>query len=537
MGGVPFRTLPAHNSATCVRATGPEGGLAALGPVGSRSTPLDLLAAGAEGPAVRARVPFGLARECPAVAEQGGAAVVAAPVVPPAAARRRSASPCAIRAAASGRSRRSAAWAALTTPRSPRVATRWSYGSKHGATTRARGAHRCRTSCSGRALRPGRGADSVGISQPVHHAPGRGRTRSRREGDGRLGAQPRRHQERPAVGRSRRRAGRPPFGPAQVLTPRTRELARLTLVAAAGGAALLAHDGDGVVRLFERTPGASGFGPARQLGDAGASAARTREPALALRDDGAAVVAWRGASGADAVRALTRPVGGGFGAERVVAPGARDGTFGTGLSAFFVPGLDRAMAPLDQAGLALRAVISATGRVALVWTARRPLVDAPLAPVVATGSLDGGFGTPSVLGSPARSVAGVAALLLPGGEPAVAWVDNNAHTLGFGAGRSSCSRATAGCTWHAPTPPRAPRLPRPRRACAHRAGSGSSAMGPCGRASAARRRVTSGSSSRAAARSVPAAARACPPAGGPRSAWPRAAPASCSRGAARARSS
>ena len=58
---VPFRTLPGGNVASCLRATGTEGGLAAIGPLGRRSTPTDLLATGPERPAVRARVRFGIA--------------------------------------------------------------------------------------------------------------------------------------------------------------------------------------------------------------------------------------------------------------------------------------------------------------------------------------------------------------------------------------------------------------------------------------------------------------------------------------------
>ena len=109
---------------------------------------------------------------------------------------------------------------------------------------------------------------------------------------------------------------------------------------------------------------------------------------------------------------------------------------------------------------------------ALAWTAPRALPDAPLAPVVATGTLDGGIGPPSALGSPARSVAGVAPLLLTGGEPAVAWVDNAVDSIGFGSGepelpigggRIHLARAEAAAGPPLPAPAarlRAPRLQR-----------------------------------------------------------------------------
>ena len=106
---------------------------------------------------------------------------------------------------------------------------------------------------------------------------------------------------------------------------------------------------------------------------------------------------------------------------------------------------------------------------ALAWTAPRPLPDAPLAAMVATGTLDGAFGPPSALGSPARSVAGVAALLLPGGEPAVAWADNVVDTTGFGAGELEPSTrggrihlARADAAAGPATPPPAARLRAPR---------------------------------------------------------------------------
>src|SRR5262245_11531983 len=77
---VPFRALPGDNVATCLRATGADGGLAALGPLGRRSAPLDLLTAGRGRPAVRERIRFGVLLACPAVQEAGGAGVAAAPV-------------------------------------------------------------------------------------------------------------------------------------------------------------------------------------------------------------------------------------------------------------------------------------------------------------------------------------------------------------------------------------------------------------------------------------------------------------------------
>ena len=430
---VPFRALPADEVATCLRATGSEGGLAALGPVGRRSAPTDLFAIGAGPPAVRERVRFRVVRECAAVREQGGAGIAAAPVTP--LGRRTGEMRAAVRdpggvfgapvalgpmrhaydAAVSARGDALVAWteerdggkaarvvAARRAPGGPFGApvplTPWRRATPFATPQVAAGLDRDGVATVAWALRsPGSGErDSLDTVEAASAPPGAA------------------------------------FGAAQLLTRRTNDVANISLAVAAGGAALLAHDGDEVLRVFERAPGATGFGPARELGEPGRP---TSEAALALRDDGAAVVAWRGGAEEDAVHAMTRAAGGAFGADREVARGHRDAGFGTGFGAFLLPDPERAYAPLDQAGLGLRAAVSATGRVLLAWSAPRTLPDAPIAAVVATGTLDGAFGPPATLGSPARSVAGLAALVLPGGEPAVAWADNISYRIGFGAGK------------------------------------------------------------------------------------------------------
>jgi hypothetical protein len=80
---LPFRALPAHDVATCLDATGADGGVAALGPLGRATTPVDLLSAGPGGLSVRERVRFPIVFACPEVREQGGAGVVTAVAVKP----------------------------------------------------------------------------------------------------------------------------------------------------------------------------------------------------------------------------------------------------------------------------------------------------------------------------------------------------------------------------------------------------------------------------------------------------------------------
>ena len=251
------------------------------------------------------------------------------------------------------------------------------------------------------------------------------------------------------------------FGPAQVLTRRVGFVERLTLATARGGAALLAHDGGGEVRIYERAAGAAGFGLARRLRSPDPlTVAEATDPAVALRDDGAAVVAWRQGETLPGVRAITRGPGGAFGAEEEVAPGDDEFAFGRGFVAYgVVRNYDRAEPPGDTAGL--QAALSATGRVSLAWTAPRALPDVPYGALGVAGSLQDGFGAPIVLGSATRGTGGVAALSLPGGEPAVAWTDNRAQAdaIGIGdlepaagGGRIHVARADAAAPAPAPAP-------------------------------------------------------------------------------------
>jgi hypothetical protein len=435
---VPFRTLPGGGVATCLRATGTEGGLAALGPLGRRATPVDLLAAGTARPAVRARLRFPIAFECPAVREQGGAGVAAAPVVRPGTER--------IELRAAVRDPGGAFGVPVALGRAPEI----------------NGAHDVAVTSHGDAvvawIQEAGERRRIAVARRAPGAPFgavQGLTPWSTQGDyilvplaaaldpdGRATVAWARHRTLNRLGEdaySVRAAVAPAggtFGPAQILSRSSRAIGRIDLVAAAGGAALLAHDSDRVLRLFERTAGARGFGPPRQLGvpDAANLAEEASEPALALRDDGAAVVAWRQGTEVPAVRALTRVAGAAFGADREVAPGRPEGEFGGGFVAYgSIPEFKRAVAPADDQ-VRLRAALSDTGRVALAWTAPRPTADLPRAAYGVAGTLDGGFGAPVVLGSPARAALGVAALLLPGGEPAVAWADNTGDGRVFGLG-------------------------------------------------------------------------------------------------------
>ena len=472
---VPFRTLPGGNVATCLRGTGVEGGLVALGPLGRRTAPADLLAVGTGRPGVRERVRFGVAIRCPAVQERDGAGVAAAPVG------RLGTKVLDMQAAirdpggAFGRPVRlgrvafagSASFATAVSG-SGHALVAWLQTDRRGIRTRARLVAARRVPGAGFAprevLTPWR---QVGRSEPPAVAAGvdpegratvvwaRASVSAKPEGSGVVEVT-----SAPAAER---------FGPARKLAQIAQIPERLSLAVAAGGAALLAHDSFEGIQLYERAAGAAGFGPARLL-ERTRPLESTGEPALALRDDGAAVLGWRQDVG---VRAMTRAASGPFGPARDVAPGREGSDFGSGLQAFFgIGSFDRTIAPVDLENTGLQAALSDTGRIALAWTTTRRVPDAPLAPMAATGTLEGGFGAPAVLGSAARAANGVAAVLLPGGEPAAAWVDNVPDPFGFGSGeaenaarggRIHLARADAVPAVPAPAPPAVLRAPRVQR--------------------------------------------------------------------------
>jgi hypothetical protein len=101
------------------------------------------------------------------------------------------------------------------------------------------------------------------------------------------------------------------------------------------------------------------------------------------------------------------------------------------------------------------------GRVLLAWTAPREVAAAVTAvPMAATGTLATGFDRPRPLGSPARSVNGVAPLVLADGTPALAWTDNvpDAREPGavpeLPAGGGRLHLAVPGSATPRPAPPR-----------------------------------------------------------------------------------
>jgi len=226
-------------------------------------------------------------------------------------------------------------------------------------------------------------------------------------------------------------APRGELGSAQVLVPRASEVERLSLAVAPDGGALLAADGDGQVRVFERGPGADAFAAGPALGTEGEAAER---PAVALLDGGGAVVAWRteGEERGNGIRAIRRERSGAFGAPAEVAAPDGPGESGSAFVILFGAGIPASSFGEDQSGP--RVALARDGRLVIAWIGRRPAPDGDRVPAgrAAAGSLAEGLAAPRWLGSRCRAANAVAALLLEGAEPGAAFSDN--ETVAFGGG-------------------------------------------------------------------------------------------------------
>ena len=452
--------------ATCLRFTGEPGELALLGPL-SRSSPTDFVEAGAGGLAERGRTSVGALFDCAAVAGGGGATVVAG--------------------AAQGRDNSSRLRAVVRRPDG-----RW------GA-----------PALLGRVPAPGQGPVAAAVSArgdvlvawvettgTTLRSSGRGRIMAARKvSGGKFGAaeeiSPRRPLgrggqlllavgsdvtgaatvvwARPAPDRARysnlsaveTRSAAPGarFGAVERIARRAQDVAGLQLETAPDGRALVAYSANQAVTVVERAPGGGRFRPLARFG--GGLRNEASEPAIAMRADGGAVIAWRSGGfgrGAGGVRAAVRVGPGDLGSAATVDR-PRDG--GTSSGSFLAFG-DLPFAPIDEQNLGLSAALGADGRSVLAWTAPRTLAfgDRPLGPRAAVGTLAGGFGRPATLGCPCRATNGVVALIDAGARPGVAWTDNISDSR-FGPGRDL---AAGGGRLHLAHPgrPTMPAVPPPR---------------------------------------------------------------------------
>jgi hypothetical protein len=212
------------------------------------------------------------------------------------------------------------------------------------------------------------------------------------------------------------------------------------------------------VRVAERLPGGA-FGPPRLVGGGGDEHGAV---ALALRPDGAALVAWGGALPGDPVELVRRSAGGDFGPSLQAAPRREldvGGFVYSGGSFTYTGDGPPGLRPDDSGGGDLRAVLAPDGRALLTWADRLPdeageSVDARAASVAPDGTA-----AVTALGGPLRDPGPVAPVLLDGGVLAASWGDNAPSATGSG----RIHLAVEGAAAAAPAPFPAVRVGRPEK--------------------------------------------------------------------------
>jgi hypothetical protein len=295
------RDSPRSAVATCLRATGAPGVIGLLGPLESRMSPYDVLRVTSGGVSVAGTARLGVLDECPAVAaDPTGHALVAATarergfrgVIRAALAEPGGGFGAPIDIARTGRAQTTVA--AAMSPRGDAVVA-WTVVRYRGR----RGLRGGRTRVIA-ALRPAGGT----FGRPQFLTPWRrssfgpmAKVSAGMDASGRATvawAQPIPDRGNiPSLSTVQVAAAAPGerFGPAQVLTPRVQDTERLALSEGPDGRALLAHDGQGTIQVFERAPGASEFARVHRLRPRRGFSV-WQEPDVALAPDGSALVAW-----------------------------------------------------------------------------------------------------------------------------------------------------------------------------------------------------------------------------------------------------
>jgi hypothetical protein len=197
-----------------------------------------------------------------------------------------------------------------------------------------------------------------------------------------------------------------PFGPPQRLSTKL-EFHGFQLSAAPDGHALAIVDEGEHTRVLER-PAGGGFAPVAEIGY---TEDLFEGPVVALRPDGAAIVAWQDPETLQ-VFALRRTGPGPFGRPEKVGAQPTD-PFGPDLANFDDD------APAEDGGRALRAAFAADGRPVLTWAGSQQLGGLDwTAATVATFP-----GEVQKLSGPLRDADSVTPVILADGRPAIAWSD------------------------------------------------------------------------------------------------------------------
>jgi hypothetical protein len=474
------RDSPRSAVATCLRPTGAPGLVGMLGPLERQTSPYDLLRVDAGGVSVAATARLGVLGECPAVAaDPSGHAIVAGAVLtdrgvsllraalaPPGGGfgaavdiARSRAFPMKASAAISPRGDAVVAWPLVRDAGGdgpPRFRTRvvvvlrpagGEFGRPQFLTPWRRGSFLPTATAS--AGMDAAGTATVAWSQPI---PGRGNIPSLE-----------------TVGVATARAGGG-FGPPQVLASPVQDTQQVALAVGQEGRALLAHDGQDTVQVFERGPGAAGFARVRRWRGRGRRAGWER-PEVALAPDGSAVVAWRGnqAAGSEDVFLSSRSGAGAWTAPLTVQRSRAPDATREGIS-FITYGFSGPSPPSDFDGTALQVVLGAGGCYLVSWARRR---ETPLGyPMLEARAVHGRAGEspsrPEAAGCPCRPIDGVMPLALAGGEPVLAYTDNLTRLLVFGLELPRASGrlhvAVPGRPARGPAPPRLKVRPPGRKA-------------------------------------------------------------------------
>ncbi|HZV73010.1 MAG TPA: hypothetical protein VFF79_04775 [Conexibacter sp.] len=189
---------------------------------------------------------------------------------------------------------------------------------------------------------------------------------------------------------------------------------QVALAVTPAGRTLIVNYGFGSVTAYERAAGASTFAPVA-LPVSGS----LDELAVALADDGSAVVAARSAPGPTS--ALLRRPGGVFGHEQLLEGGPADnGSSSVG----YVPSDSSGPAPPpDVQGSKITAALDGSGRVLVTWVDPGERNSAASAHV-ARGTISGGLTSAVRVGSPCRAANAAQPLMLSDGGLGAAWTDN-----------------------------------------------------------------------------------------------------------------
>ncbi len=426
---LPFQPRPDRGGADCLTTAGD--GLALVGPSTRRESPVDLLAVTAAGAEARARAPLARTFECPAIAgAPGGAAVVAGVTVSedfevalqahakdaggtfgaPVTLGRRGTQPV---AAVGAGGHAVVAWVERRSRRTWRiVAARRAPGGDFGA---AEPLITWRLDSSDH--------PDAEIAAAVDGAGGVSLVWARELPSGDADE----HVEAATA------APGGPFAVQRLATGVSTDDGPVIAGAADGSVVTAFHIGrTGGLRAFERTPGGAFAAAALPALPDEAQRPWPGDLAVAVRDGGGAVLAWR-TGDVDffrGIEAVTRASSGAFGPVRAVAGPSGPAVQETSGDPFeFAPGYNPfdpfAGAVIDDDEHRLAAALSPEGRVVLAWTApagRRPLWAGTAH--ASTGRLDGTFDGVQALGAPLRDAADVAALFLADGRAAVAWTAN-----------------------------------------------------------------------------------------------------------------